>query len=402
MAQLKVVIDQLNQRNSIPASLPDPDSIVGVVNNGYTFQGTLVGAADIPNSALGTWYVDTNNFYYWGGGLVDLDGGDTNTVVNSGGNDQDEIVSGPNPGRGDMTPEPTNSIILSLQINKIWELNETGQNAIVAILDSGIALNCPDLSDAVGNGVNGGLASAGFRMKTFIEGDVSVNDDIGHGSHCAGLIASRNTEQSIGIAKGCSLYVGKIVNASTDFSASTIISGIRWAAGLDDGSPQDIDIISLSGGSLLNVPDMQPTIEEALSKGKILVFSIGNRDPLSLPQGGTYPALFDEVISVGAIDFENVFQDYSYQSSNLTIACPGTGILSYWLQGDTNTVKGTSQAAAICSGVIALLVSKLKKKGFNAKEIQDKIKKALLSSPTSSINEYTYRYLTPLQLYESL
>src|SRR5476649_1475618 len=97
MAQLKVVVDQLNQRSSIPASLPDPDSIVGIVDNGYTFQGTLVGAADIPNSVLGAWYVDTNNYYYWGGGLVDLGGANLSMAINSA-NDQDgtdEIISGP-------------------------------------------------------------------------------------------------------------------------------------------------------------------------------------------------------------------------------------------------------------------------------------------------------------------
>jgi major intracellular serine protease len=237
-------------------------------------------------------------------------------------------------------------------------------------------------------------------MKNFVAGSTSIDDEKGHGSHCAGLIASRNFQHAVGIAKSCRLYVGKITDTLHNPSVPVMLEAIRWAAGLDTDGPQDVDIISMSCGSLLNMPDMKPVIDQAISKGKIMVFSIGNRDPESLPAGGNFPALFDNVISVGAVDFENQFQNYSYQSPNLTIACPGSNIVSYWLGGATHFETGTSQSAAVCAGVIALLVSKLKKRGET--NIQKKISDILLTSSTKTTNGFTYRFLEPFKLYQSL
>lgn len=67
MAQLKVIADKLNKRRQIPASLPDEGSISGVVFKGYSFEGKAAGA-----NALGDWYVDRDNNFYWGKGLLVL------------------------------------------------------------------------------------------------------------------------------------------------------------------------------------------------------------------------------------------------------------------------------------------------------------------------------------------
>lgn len=67
MLQLIVTTNKLNKRRFIPASLPDADSIAGTVNKGFTFLGEEVKI--LPNPALGTWYKDRDNNFYWGGGL---------------------------------------------------------------------------------------------------------------------------------------------------------------------------------------------------------------------------------------------------------------------------------------------------------------------------------------------
>src|SRR4030095_1354765 len=340
MLQLRVNVKRLNKRRQIPVHFPDRANIIGEVFEGFVFEGEEVEA--VPNPDLGKWYKDRDGSFYWGGGLekvITLRVQDIETTV--------EV-------------RIDNVLFSKLQIDLIWRDGETGEMATVAVLDSGIALNCPDLTTAIGMGVNGGFTNASHRMKNFVVESASMDDDKGHGSHCAGLIASRNLHHAVGIAKGCRLYVGKITDLMHNPSIDSMLKGIRWAAGLESDSPTDIDIISMSCGNLLNIPDMRPTIDEALAKGKILVFSIGNRDPESLPSGGNFPALFNEVISVGAVDFDNQFERYSYQSPNLTIACPGTGIVSYWIGGNTRFETGTSQSAAVCAGVIALLVSKLK------------------------------------------
>jgi GH25 family lysozyme M1 (1,4-beta-N-acetylmuramidase) len=69
--QLIVTVNKLNKRTQVPPSLTDKTTIAGVVLKGYTFEGTPVPVND---PALGKWYRDRNNFYYWGGGLLAVNG----------------------------------------------------------------------------------------------------------------------------------------------------------------------------------------------------------------------------------------------------------------------------------------------------------------------------------------
>ncbi len=67
MPQLIVTANKLNKRGSIPENLPEPSGILGVVNKGYTFEGSEV--LEVPNAAIGKWYQDRDNSFYWGGAL---------------------------------------------------------------------------------------------------------------------------------------------------------------------------------------------------------------------------------------------------------------------------------------------------------------------------------------------
>lgn len=67
MSQLKVIADKLNKRKQIPVALPDDGNISGVVFKNYSFEGSKVAT-----NALGDWYVDRDNNFYWGKGLTVL------------------------------------------------------------------------------------------------------------------------------------------------------------------------------------------------------------------------------------------------------------------------------------------------------------------------------------------
>jgi lysozyme len=69
MIQLKVVVNKLNKRSSVPSNLSD-NNIVGIVQKGYLFEGTEVN--NVPNPSLGKWYRDGNGYFYWAGGLAVL------------------------------------------------------------------------------------------------------------------------------------------------------------------------------------------------------------------------------------------------------------------------------------------------------------------------------------------
>jgi chitosanase len=92
MQQLIVTADKLNKRSSIPANLPDPTGITGVVNKGYTFQADEV--LQVPNAALGKWYQDRDNNFYWGGAVsVVVNQQEENTVNNTADNSSLETSS---------------------------------------------------------------------------------------------------------------------------------------------------------------------------------------------------------------------------------------------------------------------------------------------------------------------
>ncbi|WP_243348684.1 S8 family peptidase [Parabacteroides sp. FAFU027] len=354
----------------------------------YLAPGSVIEVEDKPYpgdkyEGIDTWYRDEAGNYYWSGGVENL--------IEKTKEVQPKIA-------GEYKNIKT--IPYLLQIDKIWDKKEFGENASIAILDSGIALNCPDLLGAISSDIIGGNLNSKLRARNFVPNSISIDDDLGHGSHCAGLIASRNKENPIGIAPKSNLYVGKISDRNNSPSVNSMINGIAWAAGLVQGSPQNIDIISISNGSLLNIPDMIPIVNQALQKGKILVCSIGNRNLNGPIIGGYFPAIIDGVISVGAVDFNNVFQEFSYRNPKLTITCPGTNVLSYWINGDLNIESGTSQSTAICSGILALLVSKLKKEG--EKNISAKINNALINSPLCYNDGYQYRIINPYILYQSI
>lgn len=67
MLQLTVKAKKLNKRKFVPASLPDPGSITGTVNQGFSFLGEEV--MNVPNPLIGKWFKDRDNNFYWGGGL---------------------------------------------------------------------------------------------------------------------------------------------------------------------------------------------------------------------------------------------------------------------------------------------------------------------------------------------
>jgi hypothetical protein len=69
MIRLIVTAAKLNKRKFIPAQLPEPDGVAGVVFKNFEFQGEEVSDASIPNPSMGKWYKDTDNYFYWAGGV---------------------------------------------------------------------------------------------------------------------------------------------------------------------------------------------------------------------------------------------------------------------------------------------------------------------------------------------
>ena len=178
-----------------------------------------------------------------------------------------------------------------------------------------------------------------------------ANGMIVSNTHVHGIVgAIDNGIGVIGIAPGCSLYSGKVLNKEglcpPDYS--WIIKGLQWAIDIN------ADVVNMSLGAPIVPPDeFQKLIRTAVSKGMILIAASGN-EQLQLID---FPGRYEEVISVAAMDKNGNLANYSNVGPNLDFIAPGTDVYSTYLNGEYATISGTSMAAPFITGVTALLLA---------------------------------------------
>jgi subtilisin family serine protease len=241
------------------------------------------------------------------------------------------------PGKPQEPPEPPqqSSEVIPWGVEKIiselvWE-NLTDINVKVAVLDTGIDLDHPDL-----NVINGA---------TFVRGTRSSNDDNGHGTHVAGTIGGirGNDIGVVGVAPGVDLYAVKVLDKKGRGSSFAVANGIVWAY------ENDMDVINMSLGS----DYYSQTIVEALSllEGKDIIAVAASGNDGSFVD---YPAAYPTTIAVGAVDSDNNIADFSSNGTEVDVVAPGVNILSTYKDGQYVTGSGTSMATPHVSGVAVL------------------------------------------------
>ncbi|MFB9358884.1 type VII secretion-associated serine protease mycosin [Actinoplanes nipponensis] len=212
----------------------------------------------------------------------------------------------------------------------------TGKGVTVAVLDSGVAKH-PDLPGVV-SGID--LIQPG--------GD-GRNDQTGHGTSMAGLIAAHGNSRNraLGIAPDAKILPIRVLGKGKN--VVSIGPGIRYA--ISHGAK--VINMSIGGGF---APDDFAGIKEATEADVVLIASAGNKpDDVNV----TAPAVLESVVAVGAVDRNGKQAKVSVSGEALDIAAPGDDITSTNRQGGYNVGEnGTSDAAAIVSGAAALLRSK--------------------------------------------
>ena len=153
-----------------------------------------------------------------------------------------------------------------INADKLWEKGIDGRGVTVAVLDSGIDKNHPDLIGKV------------VAEKNFLTDEVTADDLLGHGTMVAGIIAgSGNASKGKykGIAPGASLLNVKVIDSKGDGKVSDIIAGIEWA--IYNGA----DVLSLSLGGI-NLGETNPPItmaaDNAANNGVVVCVAAGNRN----------------------------------------------------------------------------------------------------------------------------
>jgi len=227
-------------------------------------------------------------------------------------------------------------------INAMSQWSETqGENINIAILDTGIDYTHKDLIDRVKGGAN------------FTSPDIlNYMDRNGHGTFVAGIIsATKNGSGIIGVAPKANLYAVKVLNDQGKGNPLWIEDGINWS--VNNG----IQIISMSLGYDRESPETYEAIKSAYHKGVIMVAATGNDPTKSLID---YPARYDEVIGVTAIDqFEQVGRFCNRDNGlDIELAAPGVDVISTYLNNTYAIASGTSFACPHITGAIALLQAK--------------------------------------------
>lgn len=230
----------------------------------------------------------------------------------------------------------------SLGIPDVWKETQ-GEGVKVAVLDTGIATQHPDLKDAI-------VAKADFT------GNDSPEDGNGHGSHCSGIVAARaNQIGIIGVAPQAQIIAGKVLSDGGYGSIEWIVKGIYWAY------EQGADIISMSLGSRSPDESLEKAVRHVIDNGRILIVAAGNDGEGD--ETVNYPGRYPDVICVGSINRQMKRSDFSSTGTNVTIMAPGEDVLSCYPPDSYATFSGTSMATPFVAGVAALILSKHRKKG---------------------------------------
>lgn len=254
-----------------------------------------------------------------------------------------------------------------------WDSVTSDTTQVIAILDTGVDWDHPDLDGAVwtnwdevpGNGSDddGNGYIDDIRGWDWINNDNDPNDDNSHGTHVAGIAAAENNNGTgmAGIAWGAQIMPLKVLQSSGRGSAGDIAAGINYAR--NNGAT----IINMSLGSYSESMTIKTALETAYAYC-VLVAAAGNDGyPISFLK--MYPACYNFVLGVqstgaggGKAGFSNydpdpTGNDIYDQGLNYEVYSPGENILSTFPFGGYNNLNGTSMSAPIISGAVALLKS---------------------------------------------
>ncbi|MFZ4414539.1 MAG: S8 family serine peptidase, partial [Bacteroidales bacterium] len=256
--------------------------------------------------------------------------------------------------------------IPAVKADSVWQQTTGDTTQVIAILDTGVDWNHPDLKNKIWTNPNPATSwnmdgiMDDIRGWDFINNDNNPMDDNSHGTHVAG-IAAAETNNGIGIAGVCpkaKIMPIKVFQSSGRGDAATITKGIIYA------STHGATVINMSFGSYARSLTMEDALANAYAT-TILVAAAGNDGlfigPLPPFFLASYPAALSFVLGVQVpyTSFSNYDQDGSVFSDypdllNYEMKAPGTNILSTIPNGNYRVYQGTSMAAPIVSGAVCL------------------------------------------------
>ncbi|WP_310795334.1 S8 family serine peptidase [Laceyella sacchari] len=246
----------------------------------------------------------------------------------------------------------------------VWKMRDgrkqavTGKGIKVAVIDSGVDMNHPDLKKNMIGGYD------------FVENDKIPQDEVGHGTHVAGTIAANGKIK--GVAPEASLLAYRVLGAHGGGTTDWVISGIEQAV------KDRADVMNLSLGMDVNVPDeaVSQSLERAVKKGIVVVVANGNAGPATWSVGA--PAASPNIISVGASTkiipspVVQVVGDNKKMETNLITSSPQFPLKGTYQLVDAGKGKKSDFKKNDAKGKIALV----QRSGDDVQEVAENAKRA--------------------------
>ena len=253
---------------------------------------------------------------------------------------QSWLQSGSDEGPPDDTFYDRQWALAKIEAEAAWKFS-TGRDVVIAVIDSGVDLDHPELAARVVEGYD------------FVNEDSEADDDYGHGTLVAGVAAAtaHNDRGIAGLAWNAQILPVKVLDSQGQGVSSNLTCALYWAA--DNGA----DVINVSIISFGPSFGMQSAINYAANEGVLVFSASGNLFEQGNPV--TYPAAHDNVIAVGATDKEDAHAWFSSAGTFVDISAPGVSIVSTFppSHDEYRSVNGTSLATPHVVGLSALILS---------------------------------------------
>jgi subtilisin family serine protease len=254
---------------------------------------------------------------------------------------------------------------------EVWT-RTLGRDIVVAIVDTGVDLTHPDLTDRLLRDASGAVIG-----RDFVDDDDDPQDENGHGTMVAGIVAASvdNGEGIAGAAPAVRIMPVRVLDADGGGRSGDLDDGIRWA--VDNGA----HVVNLSLESVIaagvGLPGSAPTaaVDYAWQRGVVVVAAAGNSDTPYTDYPPTSPAVL-----VGATDRDDEKAGFSDAGRTDALMAPGVEIVSTWCRpiGEGacdpelryGVADGTSFAAPFVSAGVALL----RELGYDHREAVDRLR----------------------------
>ena len=268
-----------------------------------------------------------------------------------------------------------------------------GSGVTVAVVDTGVKSSHSDLSGNVLSGTD------------YVSPGTSANDENGHGTHVAGIIAAlhNNSRGIAGMAPRAKILPVRVLDRNGSGTSANVAKGIIYAA--DRGAK----VINLSLGSNQSSTAMQSAVSYAISRNVLVVAAAGNSGCGLLGAPTEYPASYSGVVGAGAVTQSITRASYSSCGSWVDVVAPGDRIISTMIQNSVGlgcsssanycTLSGTSFSAPYVAATAALAIAR---RGWSQSTVASRLQSTATDLSPAGKDKYTGAgFINPLKLINS-